>query len=186
MIRIVRNDITSRGTFSSPGRKSLPPDEKVPSAEAPSRSPYPVDSGRGVIMIRTRHPLLRTALLLIATIPLAGCARPFSEGALIKINRSIAFSELKKDPERYKGIWLLFVGIIVGSKNTKDGTIIEILQKPMDHDGHTLDTDATEGRFIAQSGLFLDGAIYRRGRELSVIAEVVGQKELPLDEVMYS
>ena len=34
--------------------------------------------------------------------------------------------------------------------------------------------------------MFLDSAIYQRGRELSVIAEVVGQKELPLDEIMYS
>jgi outer membrane lipoprotein len=137
-------------------------------------------------MIRLLHPLLRTAFLLIATIPIAGCARPFSEEALVKVNRSVSFPDLKNDPEKYKGILLLLAGVIVGSKNTKEGTFIEILQKPADHDGRPLETDATEGRFIVQSERFLDTAIYHRGRELSVIAEVVGRKELPLDEIMSS
>jgi len=145
-----------------------------------------MDSGRGVIMIRLRHPLLRTAFLLIATIPITGCARPFSEEALVKVNRNVSFSDLKNDPEKYKGIWFLLAGVIVGSKNTKEGTLIEILQKPMDRDGRPLETDATEGRFIVMSDRFLDSAVYHRGRELSVIAEVVGRKELPLDEITYS
>lgn len=137
-------------------------------------------------MIRLRHPLLRTAFFLIATIPINGCARPFSEEALVKVNRSISFSDLKHDPEKYKGIWLLLAGVIVGSKNTKEGTFIEILQKPMDRDGRPLETDATEGRFVVQSDRFLDGAVYHRGRGLSVIAEVMGRKEMPLDEILYS
>lgn len=137
-------------------------------------------------MMQLRHPLLRTALLLIATVPIAGCARPFSDEALVKVNTSISFSDLKKDPEKYKGAWLLLAGVIVGSKNTKEGTFIEILQKPADHSGRPLETDATEGRFIVQSERFLDSAVYHRGREISVIAEVVGRKEIPLDDIVYS
>ena len=136
-------------------------------------------------MIRLRYPFLGTALVLFVTILFIGCARPFSEAALSNINKSISFSELKKDPEKYKGAWLMLAGVIVTSKNTKEGTIIEILQKPMDSDGRPLQTDATEGRFIVQSDQFLDSAVYHRGREITVIAEVVGRRELPLGEIMY-
>jgi outer membrane lipoprotein len=139
-----------------------------------------------VIMIRLRYPLLHTALLLIAAFLMVGCARPFSERSLSKVNRSISFSDLKKDPEKYKGTWLMLAGVIVTSKNTKEGAFIEILQKPMDRDCRPLDTAISEGRFIVQSDRFLDSAVYYRGREISVIAEVVGRKELPLDEIIYA
>jgi outer membrane lipoprotein len=139
-----------------------------------------------VIMILLRYLLLHTILLLIAAFLMVGCARPFSEGSLSRVNRSISFSDLKKDPEKYAGAWLMLAGVIVASKNTKEGAFIEILQKPMDRDGRPLDTDVSEGRFLVQSGQFLDSAVYYRGKEISVIAEVVGRKELPLDEIMYA
>jgi len=136
-------------------------------------------------MIRLRHPFLTTALVLTVIVLTISCVRPFSETALSKINRRISFSELKKDPEKYKGAWLMLAGVIVDSRNTKEGTIIEILQKPMDSDGRPLQTDSTEGRFIVRSDQFLDSAVYHRGREITVIAEVIGRKELPLGEIMY-
>ena len=67
-------------------------------------------------------------------------------------------------------------GVIVASRNAKEGTFIEILQKPLDSDGRPLDTDATEGRFLVQSDEFLDSAVYHRGRLITVVAEVAGRK----------
>jgi outer membrane lipoprotein len=137
-------------------------------------------------MVQLRHPLVyNIALLLIATLVIIGCARPFSDGALSKVNKGISFSELKKDPEKYKGAWLMLAGIIVTAKNTKEGTLIEILQRPVDSDGRPLQTDATEGRFLVLTDQFLDNTVYHRGRELTVIAEVVGRRELPLDDILY-
>jgi outer membrane lipoprotein len=137
-------------------------------------------------MTRLRYLLLHTTFLLVTVFIIDGCARPFTEKSLGRVNRSISFSDLKKDPEQYRGTWLVLAGVIVTSKNTDEGAFIEILQKPMDRDGRPLDTDVSEGRFIVQSDRFLDSAIYYRGREISVIAEVMGRKELPLDEIMYS
>jgi len=105
-------------------------------------------------MVRYRYPLLSTALLLSAAIFTGGCVRPFSEEALNKVNKNISFSELKIEPERYKGAWVLLAGLIIDSINTKDGTSIEVLQKPMGCDGRPEDTDATEGQFIALTGRF--------------------------------
>lgn len=137
-------------------------------------------------MILLRYPLLHTAFLVIAVFLIDGCARPFSEESLIKVNRSISFPDLKRDPDKYKGTWLMLAGVIVTAKNTDNGAFIEILQKAMDRDGRPLDTDVSEGRFIVRSDRFLDSTIYYRGRAISVIAEVIGRKELPLDEIVYS
>jgi outer membrane lipoprotein len=116
----------------------------------------------------------------------AGCAPPFPKETLDKVNRNITFLELKKEAEIFKGTWVMLGGMIVGSKIAIEGTLIEILQKPLDSDGRPLQTDSTEGRFLIQSDTFLDPAIYHAGRLITVVAEVVGRKELPLDDIMYS
>jgi outer membrane lipoprotein len=116
----------------------------------------------------------------------AGCAPPFPKETLNKVNRNVSFQELKKEPEKFKGIWVMLGGMIVASRNTKEGMLMEILQKPLNTDGMPLQTDSTEGRFLVQSDTFLDPAVYQEGRLITVVAEVIGRKELPLDDIMYT
>jgi outer membrane lipoprotein len=116
----------------------------------------------------------------------AGCAPPFSKETLDTVNRNISFQELKKEPEKFKGTSVMLGGMIIGSKNTQEGALIEILQKPLDTDGRPLQTDSTEGRFLIRSDTFLDPAVYHEGRLITVVAEVIGRKELPLDDIMYA
>jgi outer membrane lipoprotein len=115
----------------------------------------------------------------------AGCAPPFPRETLDKVNRNVTFQELKKGPERFKGTWVMLGGMIVASKNAKEGMLMEILQKPLGANGRPLETDSTEGRFLVQSDTFLDPAVYHEGRLITVVAEVIGRKELPLDDIMY-
>jgi outer membrane lipoprotein len=116
----------------------------------------------------------------------AGCAPPFSKETLDKVNRNVSFQELKKEPENFKGTTVMLGGMIVGSKNANEGTLIEILQRPLDTEGRPLQTDSTEGRFLIQSDTFLDPAVYHEGRLITVVAEVIGRKELLFDDIMYA
>jgi len=125
------------------------------------------------------------ALLLPALFSFVGCARPFPQELMDKVDKTVSFTELRKDPERYKGAWVMFAGIIVSSRNLQDGTYIEVLQKPMDSDGSPLQTDATGGRFLVRSDTYLDTAVYHRGRLITVIGLVAGKKEQQLDEIQY-
>jgi outer membrane lipoprotein len=136
-------------------------------------------------MIRPRCSPIIFVPCLVALFVTAGCAPPFPKETLDKVNRTISFQELKKEPEKFKGTLVMLGGMIVASKNTKEGTLIEILQKPLDAVGRPLQTDSTEGRFIVQSDTFLDSAVYHEGRLITVVAEVIGRKELPLDDIMY-
>jgi outer membrane lipoprotein len=122
---------------------------------------------------------------LLALLPTSACAPPFPQQLLERVDRNLSFQELRKNPDNYKGIWVMLGGMIVAVKNTKEGTVIELLQKPLDSSGRPLRTDATEGRLFIVAEEFLDAAVYHAGRELSVIGEVSGQKVQPLGELEY-
>jgi outer membrane lipoprotein len=138
------------------------------------------------VVIRSCCSLTIVVSCLFVFFITAGCAPPFSKETLDKVNRNVSFQELKKEPEQFKGTWVMLGGMIVGSKNAKEGTLIEILQKPLDSDGRPLQTDSTEGRFLVQSDTFLDPVVYHEGRLITVVAEVIDRKELPLDDIMYT
>ncbi len=134
---------------------------------------------------RTYRLMILLPLLLTAGGVIAGCAPVFPKEALDRVDRRVTFKELQSDPDKFKGVWVMLAGVIIDSKNVKEGTDLEILQKPMDRDGRPLDADATEGRFLMQTDQFLDPAVYERGRFITVIGEVAGKEIRPIDEVLY-
>lgn len=75
------------------------------------------------------------ALLLIAILGPAGYTPPFAKGALEKVDQSISFRALQRDPDTFKGRWVMLAGVIIEARNTKEGTSIEVLQRPMDRWG---------------------------------------------------
>lgn len=128
---------------------------------------------------------IATGFALAALLWAGGCAPPFSQAGLDKVDRTVTFTELRSDPDRYKGKWVMLAGVIVAARNTQEGTFIEVLQRPTDRGGQPLDTDDTEGRFIISSAKFLDAAVYHGGRQVTVIGEVAGLKVQPLGEIEY-
>ncbi|HLE41890.1 MAG TPA: Slp family lipoprotein [Nitrospirota bacterium] len=123
--------------------------------------------------------------LLAAVVGAVSCAPPFPKEVLEKTDRNISFRDLRENPEKYKGTWVMVGGIIVDAKSMKEGSYLEVLQKALDSRGRPLRTDATEGRFLVFSEKFLDPAVYPRGRAISVVAEVAGKRVLPLGDIEY-
>ncbi len=134
-----------------------------------------------------KRPIQQGSVLLLFLMALwiSGCAPVFPKEALDRVDRQITFKELRKDPDQFLGAWVMIAGVIISTKISKDGSFVEVLQKPMDRDGRPLDTDATEGRCIVQTSQFLDEAVYLPGRLITVIGEVAGKKMMPIDEIMY-
>ncbi len=77
-------------------------------------------------------------------------------------------------------------GIIIEAKNTKEGTLLKILQSPAGFRGEPKDTDKSEGRFLVQSDSYLDLNIYTKGRSVTVAGQIQGKKVLPLGETEYT
>lgn len=114
------------------------------------------------------------------------CAPVISKDLRSQVARKITFREVLKNPDVYKGKVVIWSGVIIGSMNKKEGTLIEILQNPADMEGRPKDVNESDGRFMALYDGYLDTAIYSRGREVTTCGEVQGKKVLPLGEINYT
>jgi outer membrane lipoprotein len=116
---------------------------------------------------------------------LSGCAHAVSRGVLKQVDRKIAFSALLQAPNAYKGKVVLLGGIIVNTINKQEGTLFEIYETALDHEGKPVHTDRSEGRFLALYQGFLDSEIYKNGRQVTIAGTVQGEKVQPLGEIQY-
>jgi len=123
-----------------------------------------------------------TALIALAA---AGCAPAFSPEAMDRVDRTVSFRQLQAAPDAYRGKWLLAGGIILETKNTQQGTAIEVLERPVDRRGRPIETDESAGRFLVTANRFLDPAVFHPGKRISLIGEVAGQEVRPLGEMQY-
>ena len=117
---------------------------------------------------------------------IGGCAQVISKQLRGQVAKELTLSEVLKDPETYKGKTVLWSGVIISSVNLKEGTMLEVLQKPADMQGKPKDVDESEGRFLALHPGYLDVAIYNGGRKVTVAGEVQGKKIQPLGEIDYT
>ncbi|MGB9715690.1 MAG: Slp family lipoprotein [Thermodesulfovibrionales bacterium] len=125
------------------------------------------------------------SLILSIIITLFGWAHIVSDELRQKAYGEPPVPVLFKDPDLFKGRVVILGGVIVSSTNTKDGTYIEVLQKPLDYRGRPEDTDTSFGRFIILYEGYLDTAVYSQGREVTVAGEVMGKTIRPLEEIQY-
>ena len=125
-------------------------------------------------------------MLLVALLFVLGCAPVISKPLRDQVDKSLTFREVFKDPEAHKGSVVVWAGVILEAKNTKEGTLIEILQKATDYFGAPEEMDRSEGRFLALHPSYLDVAVFGKGREVTVGGEVKGKRIMPLGEIQYA
>ncbi len=126
------------------------------------------------------------AIIFVSMLLAAGCAPVISKNLREQVEKEISFKDVIQDPEAYQGKVVLWGGEIIEAKNMKEGTMIEVLQKPTDSQGKPKKVDRSDGRFLALYDGYLDVAIYTKGRDVTVAGEVKGKKVLPLGEIEYT
>jgi len=122
---------------------------------------------------------------LLLSLFLSGCAHVISEDILKGVDKEISFEELLEDPDKYQGKIVLLGGVIVKTENKQHGTILEIYQTELDSYGRPINTDVSQGRFLALYEEFLDSEIYRKGRRVTVAGVVRGVEVMKLGEIDY-
>ncbi|RKY84742.1 hypothetical protein DRQ11_11135 [candidate division KSB1 bacterium] len=131
------------------------------------------------------HLVFGLLFLACGFVSFTGCAPVISKPLREQVAKGLTLSEVLKSPEVYKGKIILWSGVIINSVNLKEGTMIEVLQKPADRQGKPKDVDQSEGRFLVLYPDYLDVAIYRRGRKVTVAGEIQGKRIQPLGEIDY-
>ena len=125
-----------------------------------------------------RRALSAIFVLLAAAALLTGCSHKMSRALRQAAERTPLYAEAIADPEEHMGKNFVWGGTIAGGRITDEGTILEIVQNPIDRHERVMDMDASEGRFMAFfPGRSLDPLIYSRGRIITVGGKLVATKE---------
>lgn len=112
---------------------------------------------------------IRLCFGLITCVALAACSHALSEKIRSSVELDITFKDIVNSPDGFLGKQFIWGGFIVSGRTEDEGTYLEMVQCPVDSYGNILDTDTTEGRFIAFfPGEMLDPAIYSRGRVMTL------------------
>ena len=117
---------------------------------------------------------------------LSGCASVISQRALDEVDRTLVFEQLLENPEAHKGKTVLLGGTIIETQNFSDRTLIVVLQRPLGFRKRPIVEDVSRGRFIINTLGFLDPAIYRNERKITVVGSVIGSEVRTLGKTEYS
>ncbi|HEX9948547.1 MAG TPA: Slp family lipoprotein [Thermodesulfobacteriota bacterium] len=130
--------------------------------------------------------MMKRFFILVMVLSLvSGCTHAVSRGVLKQVDRKITFAELLKAPNAYQGKVVLLGGIIVNTINKQEGTLLEVYETALDREGKPLNTDKSEGRFLALYQGYLDSEIYKQGRKVTIAGAVQGEKVQLLGEIQY-
>lgn len=129
---------------------------------------------------------MKKIVILFFILSLTGCGHVIRQDIRDQVDPRLTFDALLKDPDSFTGKMAVLGGMIVSSRNTNEGTYLEVLQKPLDRRGKPRDTDMTQGRFIIVHRGYLDSAVYVPGRGVTVGGKVIGKIVRPLDDIEYT
>lgn len=128
-------------------------------------------------------------LVILAAVIVSSCAPVLQRELMEKGIRHIPFSELKKDPGSYKGRLFVLGGIIVETRNTDEGSLIEAVYVPVDDKGYLGDIELSSRRFQAlypaRQGL-LDPLIFHRKREVTIAGKFIETRDGKIGEMTYT
>src|SRR3972149_9535382 len=126
------------------------------------------------------HPMLIAFLLSVVS-----CAPVISKQIRDHVKPDLTFREVLNDPERYKDQMVILSGVIIETKNTKEGTLLTVLQRPAGFRGKPKNVDESEGRFLALDSRYLDPTIFEKDRAVTIAGEVQEKRTLRLGETDY-
>lgn len=130
--------------------------------------------------------MMKTAFLMSIALFFQGCSYAISPDLVKRADKTIPFESLERDPEPYKGKLVILGGIITQTIPVQKGTLIEVLQKPLDYWGKPRRTDTSGGKFLVHYTAYLDPLVYAPEREITVAGEVEGTRSEALGDIEYT
>jgi len=119
---------------------------------------------------------------------LSACTPVLDREVMNQGMRDVPFSQLRESPDAFTGKLVILGGVIVQTRLTETGSLIEALSVPVDSLGYLQEAGHTQGRFLAlyprAKGL-LDPMVYRRGREITLAGVFVESRRGKIDEMVY-
>jgi len=130
-------------------------------------------------------------IIIFVVITVSSCASVLRQEIMETGIRDFSLSDMRNNPDRYKGRLFILGGSIVNTKITDKGSQIEALYIPVDSRGYLQDVEpsSSDGRFLAifskERGT-LDPLIYRKGRDITLAGEFIETRSGKIDEMDYT
>ena len=113
--------------------------------------------------------------LFFSLILASGCAHVISEDLRAKVDQSLTFKDVQKNPNTYKGKLVIWGGELIQALPQEDGTnLIEVLEWPLGWREKPRRTVSFHGKFLVLSKEPLDLSLYKRGVKITVAGEIEG------------
>lgn len=125
-------------------------------------------------------PLLATIVLL-----LSGCAHTMSKEFRQSATIPVDFRQLVENAEAYKGQRVILGGYVLEVVNKPGGTLLSVLQAPLDSQEKPKSADLSQGRFFVRTKQFLDPEVFSEGRRITVGGKVAEVQTAPIGKGFY-
>jgi outer membrane lipoprotein len=130
-----------------------------------------------------RIPLILTIPLLLL---IAGCTHIISEKSREQADRSVKFSDVRHDPDAYRGKFVILGGVITGVRQNKEGVQLEVIQYPLDNEEMPDISAQSGGPFLVDLPSHVGYAMFKRGMVVTMAGEVKGKAVEPLGNAEYT
>jgi outer membrane lipoprotein len=124
-------------------------------------------------------------IVLASLIGYVACSSVISPQVQSLADPELSYAQLASNPEAYVGKVVVIASTIIETVNTLEGTRLVLLQYPTNCRGCPQTDASSGGRFLVLTPEYLETAIYRSGRALTVAGEVRGQRGPPVGETVY-
>jgi outer membrane lipoprotein len=128
-------------------------------------------------------------LAFAASLALAACAPILDRKYMDEGSREVSFAALREHPDQYEGKLFIMGGVIVRTRFTDEGSLIEAMHVPVDRYGEFESAGRSEGRYLAvmpKEERMLDPVIYRKGRRITLAGEFIGTRSGRIEEMEYA
>ena len=127
--------------------------------------------------------LLKPGLLILISLLLSCATMPDFDTT--QVDKSLTPQSVIAEPVITRGKIAVWGGTILGIRNLKDSTQIEVLAYPLDSSHWPLQEKKPLGRFIIQDRGYLEPTSYAQGRLISVLGSVSGTYSGKIGESSY-
>lgn len=148
-------------------RPRLKPDPMVPTLKFKERTGDLMDHILGSIAWCRNSSLSRGAIL-VAILFLYGCVSAIPQAIRVAPANSPTVKAAREAAEKVVGTQVRWGGTIARIENKETETWLEVVDKELRSNGQPMETDQSQGRFIARVAGFLDPVIYEKGRHITV------------------
>lgn len=131
---------------------------------------------------------MRPYISLLLCVLLFSCAPVLQKELMDSAVQDVSFNAVFADPDAYMNKLFILGGIIVDTKATAEGSLIEAIHVEVDDRGYLEDILPTTKRYLAllpKGSGFLDPLIYKKKRTFTIAATLIGTRDGKIDDMDY-